>query len=365
MIDDLKTWFYRAVLFRGDTRAEFYSILAMYIRTGVPPLKACDTIYSIQSNDGLSPRGVLAVVAQECAVGIEDGIALHETLERWSPYDESSTIRAGAVVGTTSEKGNSLANALDRASEIIEQKGKMTSAIVTAAIYPLTLISAAFGLSFFLADYLIPQVTRLERSQGQQHELSFGEIFANVVSHDGIFIATFCVVSVIAVWFSMASLTGRTRLMLERIPPWSLYKTVQGGVFFYNIGVLMQGTIPILKMLEIMQANAKPYMRERLASAINGIEMGKSLGEALRDAPHQFPSREGIAFLQSVGNLEGGDEKLTILGQQWMTRAIRRVEIGAQMLNYAAYGLGGIVALVFGTVLNDMVNNILKGFNIL
>lgn len=369
MLDTIKRIFWRGQ-FDGKARTVFYSALSLQLKSSIQIQPACDAIYDIYSDEGKHPNRIQAIVAQDCANGIAQGIPLFETLSRWIPYDEQATLESGAAGASKDGQENRIAQALDRAIELIERKDEMTGAMIAATAYPSFVLTFAIAVFYYMATKILPRIWKVSHRYG--HEVAhrtLTETFTMWFGSNGLPMAIGTAILVLLVFFSFSRLTGRLRIKLDRLQPWSTYRSVQGAVFIYNVGVVLEGGgMNRVEMLERMMAHATPYMRERLDAALNGaggIRDGQSLGMALRNSGHDFPARDAIAYLQLIGNLKGSDERLKQFGNNWMKQAIRNLNATSLVFRNAAILVIGLLLVLLGGTMNDMGNGLVTSFGAL
>lgn len=367
MFDALKTIFWRGQ-FDGKSRRLFYTAFSLQLKSGVQVLPACDQIYDIYSNEGKTPNRVLAIVAQDCAAGISQGTALFETLAAWIPYDEQSSIEAGAAGSSRDDGENRLALAFDRAVEIIDRKEEMRNALIQATAYPCFVLTAAFAVFYYLASHILPKLIAVSTRPGRPVEHTAVETFSTWFAQNGPAVGVATIVMVILIFASFPRLTGPLRLRLDRFQPWSTYRTVQGAIFIYNVGVILAGgSLSRVQMLERMLLRATPYMRERIDATLNGAEgvrEGQELGNALRNSGFDFPGRDAIAYIRVIGKLKGSEERLKEFGNNWMDQSILNLKgVSVLFRNLAIIILGGLM-LMLGAFMNDMGNGLLQSFGI-
>lgn len=111
------------------------------------------------------------------------------------------------------------------------------------------------------------------------------------------------------VLFSLPRWTSRSRLAVEGILPWSLYRIWQGSSFLLSVAALMNAGV---KMDEVslgkLGKNADPYLAQRIKAIRRGIVLGANLGDALHQTGLVFPDREIIADLRIYAQLRGFDK---------------------------------------------------------
>jgi type II secretory pathway component PulF len=155
----------------------------------------------------------------------------------------------------------------------------------------------------------------------------------------------------LSLW-SLAYYTGPGRIFLDRwIPPWSIYKVIQGSTFLKNVAVQTRAGIQLFDTVNGMLSLATPWMRERLQAAMYGIEQGKNLGEALHNAGYEFPDRRSVQILRVLASRDGFDETLYNFAKRWAAGSVKRVERASGVLLVVAILIMGGVT---GTALLGM-----------
>jgi type II secretory pathway component PulF len=272
MLAAIKTIFWRGQ-FDSKARRVFYTALSLQLKSSVAIQPACDEIYDIYSDEGRFPNRIQAIVAQDCATGIAQGVAIFETLARWIPYDEQTSIEAGSVGASRDGSENRLALAFDRAVEIIDRKEEMRNALIAATAYPCFVLAAAFAVFYYMATHILPQLLKASHRPGHNSHQTLTEAFTTWFGNYGMYVGIATLVMVVLVFVSFPRLTGRLRVKLDNLQPWSTYRTVQGAIFIYNVGVILEGGgVNRVEMLERMMTHATPYMRERIDAVLNGVQ---------------------------------------------------------------------------------------------
>ncbi len=129
------------------------------------------------------------------------------------------------------------------------------------------------------------------------------------------------------IWkIKISNLLQRARLLVEPIPPWSIYKALHGSIFLLNMSVMLRTGINQLDALDILERSASPWMKERLAAIHYGVSSGKNFGEALRLAGHQFPDTMAIHYLGVLATRKGFAESMERFANRWLEQTLLRVE---------------------------------------
>ncbi|MBN3729337.1 type II secretion system F family protein [Burkholderia sp. Tr-20390] len=344
---ELAEW-YRRGRFSSKDRSSFYSKLGMLTKNGLTLKAALTTLHNVFSEGGTKPNKIKAIVAEECLAGQRAGKDIASTLVDWVPYEEAATIAAGA----RSEQGQH--EALLRARQIVKRKAEMRKLMTKALSYPTMLWVAMGGLLYYTSKTVMPNLIRMTKPESWDVTAQIMSVLANIVGVHGelVLLVVFSVIG--AVIWSIGHVTGLPRVYLDRLPPWSIVRTVRGATFLYNFGVLQASGDKAITILHNELKHANAYMRERVEGAIMGVKNGKNIGEALHMAGHEFPSREAIEYLRVIAPLNGGPEQMMEFAEDWMADSMEQVEAIAAMLGnlslIAVFGVMGFLLSGAGAI---------------
>jgi type II secretory pathway component PulF len=336
--DRINEWWYR-LWFHAKLRQDLYSSMVLLLGNQVSLKEALIAQHNVYSDNGKHPERVQAMVLEDCIGAVEEGTKLSSVLRGWIPYDEQSTIAAG-------EKGGNLGASLERAAAIIERKRRMQTAIVSATAYPMFLLLTLAVTFYQIAVSVMPKLLRVTKKEYWDASTYALQYLSDFVADYGKALAVVGVIFVVAVVLSLSRLTGRLRFYLDKLPPWNMYRTVQGAVFIYNVSMLLEAGIQKVEVLDDMASIATPYMRERIEGVLAGVTQGRSLGAALDESGYEFPSKRAIAYVKLIGGLEGGDKQLMKFADSWMNESVKVLESLSAVFKQVAIGFGGLLILL-------------------
>lgn len=326
----------------GDERKMVYTHLAMLMRNGLSQQEALARLVAVYGREGKRPGAIKAVVCRECLEGLSASDTVADTLSDWVPYDEHSTIAASANADGGFQQG------LTRAKELVERKQRMSAVLRKKLSEPLVQALALLGLMFYLAHNALPQILKMTSKDQWGFSAYAMDFIANYVGNYGIvWLCILIALSIFTLW-SINNLTGRFRLILESVPPWSIVRRLRGSAFLYNFGMLQSSGVMGMTILKGFLEYSNPYMTERINGAIVGVKNGKSIGEALYQAGYEFPSREGVEFARAIGGLKEGHDALKIFAMEWMDQTVEDVSAIADGIALLVQLANiGTIALVF------------------
>jgi type II secretory pathway component PulF len=324
----------------ADLRAQIYTTLALLLENKVQLIKALEKLYEVYSDEGKNRYSAPAIFIADAHAIIREGKPLSAAFARYISTEEASIIQAG-------ERSGRLREAFRDAIENIKRKQAIRAAIVGGATYPAILAIMLCVMLYIVSSRLMPTLAKavdldaLTGSAAILRALSSG--FTNYGVAAGVVLAGF----VAWVAWSMPRLTGKLRVRLDRLPPWSVYRASNGSAFLLNVAVMVQSGIKLLDALQQLFENANPYMQERIGAAIQGIQRGRNLGEALADSELEFPDRKAVRLVQLLAGNSGFEESLQNFAVQWADESVARVK--ASMKVFFMVGImatGGMAVLI-------------------
>lgn len=324
----LKHWIYRHS-FSGKDRRGFYEQLAFMLDSNKSVAQAFTEMRAIVTDFGRKDHP-LAYLLTDCLNAISGhGGTLETTLAEWIPEQEAALISAGYQTGRIAE---SLRNAIT----LIEGKQRITTTVVGACIYPIMLLSVAVGMLNIIAQRLVPELSKISPAENWHGPVSFLATSAMIVSQHGITIAVVLAILLTAMFFSLPYWTGRLRIYADYLPPWSVYRTLQGTVFLLNMASLLKANISTLNAIRLLNRFSSAWMKERLEATENQIQQGEHLGKALKSTDLNFPSRECVTQLYVLTDSDGYEEIVERYAKRWLELTITGIEKWAKILSTLA-----------------------------
>jgi type II secretory pathway component PulF len=333
-----------ALEFNAKARERLYRKLAQLLRNGVSLDRALEQIAYIESKR----RHVgIAAVLRRWRSAIQNGQNFGQCVAPFVPNSESLLLESGGNSGRLIE---SFLNAADA----VAQSRRIKGAIIGAGSYPALLI-CVLAAALVAASYkIIPafgEVLPVEQWQGAAALTA--DLTAGIRNH-GLNILLFIIGTFFAVAFSLPRWCGRTRLLVEGIAPWSIYRMWTGSSFLLALAALMSSGVKIDDMaLRRLSGRASPYLRERITAITKQLASGLNLGEAMARAGHNFPEGELIDDLRIYATLKGFEDNLATITREWVGEVEGKVVASMKILNTVvlmliAVTMGLLISSIFG-----------------
>lgn len=329
------------LFFTAEVRIRTYRKLSTMTRHGVGVAAAVRTLqqrYARRSHP-------LAQVFGGISINLSAGKPLHDALSDFVSAEESMLIGAGV-------SGARMHESLELCAELLQARLTIMRKVAQSLAYPAFLFALFIVLLVVVAVKVVPSLSTLsppEQWTGAAWYLHL--VSTTITSPAGIvmlclLLLAFCLsLALLPVW------TGRTRVWVEQIPPWSFYRLIQGCTWLFTLAIMQEARIQTQTALDAMLHTRKTsrWLKEKLVAIRTQLTYGKHLGAALTDTGFGFPDPEIVDDLSVYAPLPGFDSRLRIIAQEWLTNGVERIEQQAKILNMVC--ISGIIAMLCGVAL--------------
>lgn len=337
---------YALFRFGARARADLYRDVAVYIDRQVRLPEALATLYAIETGGdeegdalelgapSLSPLGIL--IPYWLHAMRQGGRDWYEALGDALPAREAQMMQAIGSAGVTGAALRRLAASIVR---MREAKSGIRNALLPVALILLVIAGALYAASVSLLPDLFKAMPHM-RLGGEAAHL---KATADFIRDWGLPTAGAAALFAGWVWWSLDHLTGRARVVLDRIPglPWALYRQWTGATWLEAMSLLIGAQMPIPEALLLLRQSASPYVAERLDALL--IQDDARLGAALARTGFDWPDRRTIRAMRvymSGANPQDGLADLAADQQQAMSA---RLLAGASVATYAGTAVIGIL----------------------
>lgn len=311
--------------FGGSTRRRTWRKLAAMLRHGVT-LQQAITIMLARLKAQNSP---LAQVFSRILNSLNGGQPLDVAVKGFVSEEEIMLLRGGHQSGRLGES-------LALCSELIEARQTIVGSVIGAFAYPVVLFGLFITVLLMLSLYVVPELTLISNPELWQGAAAvLYRVSRFVGSHAGL-ITLVTLISIVALTlFSLPRWTGKYRLWVEKIPPWSFYRLIVGSVWLFTLATLMRSNIQLITIIDEMlkSESMRPWLRERIVAIREEYVKGKNLGNLLADTGMHFPDDEMIEDLVIYAPLPGFDQRLHMLASDFLQDGIATIQRQAKIMN--------------------------------
>jgi len=351
MIQDIKIKYLKK-RFNAEMRLKIYRRMSRLLRRGEDQLAMLKNLYKVVSKNGKRKNSVEARIVNDWLRRREMSETLAGAIGHWVPFEEVVLLEAAIRDGDYS-------TVLPDIEAVLKGRKGIAGAITGALLYPVLLFTASCILLTSFAQSIIPGFLQsLPKGQPLPSE-------AELVMNAGSILGDYWF-AIIALVFGFASLvpvllvrwTGKGREYLEYIPPFSIYRMIQGVSFLKAYAVLRNSGLPQRESVEKILQNSKGYMRSRIMPVPVLIRGGKTFAEALSLTGHVFPSPDINDELLTVPDGEAEGKEINLIADDWLHENVQAVnKIGAALKAAGLVTIGTILITILGAIygLQDLI----------
>lgn len=315
------------------------------LAAGIPLAEAIDALAEKES------RPAVRSVLDDIRKALREGRTLSSALESAPhafPDLYVAMIRAA-------ERTSDLVPAVGRFIAYRQQVEALRGKLVSAAIYPVLLISVGSLVVLFLLGYVVPNFSHIYEDVGgdlpfmSRLLMQWGQfVEANALAMAGL--AVVAVAALVALLRQPATAAMMGRLAWRMPMVGERLRVFQLARFYRTLGMLLTGGIPVVTALGMVAGLLTPSLRSGLETAIARIREGAGFAGTL--------SAQGLATPVALRMLQVG-ERAGNLGEM-LTRAAefheedtaRQVEwltrlFGPLLMLFIGVAIGGIVVLMY------------------
>lgn len=319
---------YAKWVFRTSTekRMALCRKLASLLKNDFTLIDALERLEVIESKNGTKPREPFAIVMRQWQHNLERGMTFSEATRGWVPPEETLLVSSGNL--------SDLAVALENVGRVVEGTNRIRRAMTSAIAYPLFLLALTFGIIIMVGIYLVPPLAEVAGNsivwRGMARSLVVLSDFS--IRYWYLFLVVFAGLIAI-IWVSLANWSGRIRVLFDKMPPWNVYKIQVSVGWLMSLAAIIKagGTIP--DALRLLADNANRYLRSILDITLRYIANGDNLGIALANTGRKFPDDEIIGDLIIYADMNGFEENLNQIANDYLEESVRKMERVSNILN--------------------------------
>lgn len=129
-----------------------------------------------------------------------------------------------------------------------------------------------------VAYRMVPSLARLSDPVTWTGPLATLNAIASFVTGPGIYVLVAVITLTVVVIVTLPTYRWKGRVWLDRtLPPWSIYRMLQGTTFLLNMAVMLNAGIRPYDSLASMIKISPPWLKQRLEAARYGVGLGQNL----------------------------------------------------------------------------------------
>ncbi len=326
-MNDFLMKFLLKAMFGGSERLKLWRKMAVMLKYG----QTVNQVLLRFRDRQLERKSPQAKIFESVLNAINKGETPDRALAPWIRQEETMLIRAGVRSGKIPE-------ALQDCADLIEAKRKIIQGLIGAVAYPSVLLAMLVLFILFLAFYVMPEISLLSDPETWSGAAALLYMLTNfVVSPLGLALFVFMALLAAVAIASLPCWTGKPRLRLENLPPWSVYRLVVGSVWLFTVATLLRGGIQLEIVFSDMLKHhgLSPWLTERVQAIKNSYSSKGNLGQILLHLGMHFPDDELVEDLAVYATLPNFHTTLYDIAKEWLDDGVKRINKMSQVLNVA------------------------------
>lgn len=217
---------------------------------------------------------------------------------------------------------------------------EMNSALFKALIYPASLFAISLIVVWYFSVTLIPALSAsltpgIPLSTSSEMMIGLADNFYTFFTCLVIFIVS---LSITLSW-ALPNYNGKFRRILEKIPPFNIYRIVNGCGFLNALAALSNSGYQQHEAIEKMRQNATKYLGFRLELISEQIKGSKNLGAALADINLDFPDKKMLEDIELISRFGVLEESLDKMADDMTEKGMKLINKQATVLKHLATAL--------------------------
>lgn len=349
---------YAKLVFKFNTEKRMATArkLASLLRNDFTLMDALSRIEKIESKNGKKPNEPFAIVMREWQKSLERGMSFSDATRGWVPPEETLLVTSGNL--------SDLVVALENVSRVVEGTQRIKRAMTSAIAYPLFLLALTFGIIILVGIYLVPPLAEIAGDNMLWRGMAASLIWVSDFSIKYWYLFVLCFLALIfIIWISLPNWTGKVRAKFDKLPPWNVYKEQMAVGWLMSLSSMVAAGINIPDSMRMLADNSNKYVRSILEDTLHYIANGDNLGMALSNTGFNFPNEEIIGDLAIYADMNGFDQNLSRVANDYLEASVRRMESISNTLNSVGILLvSAIIAwVVLGTFqMQDQITSALS-----
>lgn len=160
-------------------------------------------------------------------------------------------------------------------------------------------------------------------------------------------IITIITLLVVLSW-ALPNYNGKFRIYLENIPPFNVYRIVNGCGFLNSLSALSKSGYQEIDALEEISNIASPYLKLRIGLIVDKMKEGENIGQALVNIGMNFPDKEMLKDMAVVSKYGALEESLDTMARNMTQDGLTTIRHQSAFIKQlATMVLAGVIGFIF------------------
>jgi type II secretory pathway component PulF len=331
---------FKRVQFGGKAQLAFLEDFYALVSDGIPANRAIEMM--AQATTGIT-REVALSISQK----ISEGQTLADGMREWFSINVVEIIRVG-------EEGGALVETLRSAIKTLTQRSGAIGTVVGAMLYPLLVLVMGCCIIIYLNNTVFVQFQDIKPIEQWPEAGRDFVSTANLIQNTWWIVIIAIIAIILILRRLMNNYVGELRPMLDKIPPFNLYRRFASARLMETLGLLVANGVVFKNAIKVMQYQANPYIASHLVMMEHLMATGKgNIADVLSTGLIEEKNILRLRVMAEVKGFEHGLVRMGVRGAEESNKTLALISkiTGGALL---ACGAGLIIIIIRGIYLTGM-----------
>ncbi len=342
----------RLLAVRTEARIDIWYLLHDLLQGGLGLREALGVVMQAKARETVRVRMLRDWQTALASGGDEFAVEL----SRWVPPSEAMVFYG---------LGRARAEALFlAAARVAEMRSKQMRAVMNSLFMPSVIFFGCVGMTWFMGYEVIPALLEVsDRSRWDIWSRSLAWVSEGFYAND-LEIGVLFLLFLAAFRLAVLRWTGRGRAFADRIPPFSLYRTLSGSGFLFVCVEFLRAGVDLNRDTFLQfERGASPYVRSRMRRVRElMLNEGLGFGAALAASRQGFPDETLVAVAGAMDGRADWEETLAGFVERWVERSEALMRMRAAVLNAVLLGVGTAQMILIMWVSFDISSQVERSY---
>ncbi len=316
--------------FGTKSQLAFLEDFHLLISDGIPANRAIEMM--AQATTGITRDVALSILQK-----ISEGQPLADGMREWFAINIVEIVRVG-------EEGGALMETLKSAIKTLGQQSGAINAVLTAVTYPLIVIGMACAIIVYLRNGVFVQFEEIKPIQEWPQAGRDLVNFADLIQNWWWLLLIILIAIALVLRYLMANYVGELRPLLDKFPPFNLYRRFASARLMETLGLLVANGVVFKNAIKVMQYQANPYIASHLVTMEHLMAMGKgNIADVLSTGLIDDKNILRLRVMAEVKGFEHGLIRMGILGSE---QSLKTLALISKIIGGALLLLGAVLIIV-------------------
>ena len=263
-------------------------------------------------------------------------------MSRWIPEEELAIIE---------NSSKDMARACDVVTTFSENMMQIKNALVQSLTYPIAMVIVLVVCLMGFALYMIPMMEQVSpHTQWPPMAQLLYSVSSYIKESWALLIGGIVIVGTVAMWSMPRITTPVLRSLLDRFPPWNIYKSYTSTSFLIALSSLIKTGSSFHNSVRKMGETASPYLMFFLKRIMKRLSTGNNFGDSLVVGLFEGNLLISLTVFASTNRLEQGIQYLADenLEEQRLVFIKKGRVLGYALMMLVAAVIGWVMLSLYG-----------------